>query len=93
MTAAFPCGCGVRRHLWKPVHVDVLISVVLGVVALIILIVWIMSVLGVGQQFLEPVTGLFGAPFIRLSRKINDAGRERSIEKLPPDVPPPPPAL
>ena len=71
---------------------DVLISVVLGVVALIILVVWIVSALGIAQQFLEPLVGLFGAPFLRLSRKINDARRERSIKKLPPDVPPPPPA-
>jgi hypothetical protein len=72
--------------------VDVLISVVLGVIALLVLVVWIMSAIGVGDQFLEPLIGVLGAPFIRLSRRINAARRERSIKKLPPDVPPPPPA-
>ena len=73
-------------------RVDLVISVVLGVAALIILVVWIMSALGVGQQVFEPLVGVFGTPFIRLSQKINAARRERRIRKLPPDVPPPPPA-
>jgi hypothetical protein len=76
----------------ETMHVDVLISVVLGVVALIVLVVLLMSALGVGQQFLEPIIGVLGSPVIRLSRRINAARRERAIKKLPPDVPPPPPA-
>ena len=71
---------------------DVLISVVLGVVVLVILIVWITFALGVGQQVFESLIGILGAPIIRLSRKINAGRRERAIKKLPPDVPPPPPA-
>jgi hypothetical protein len=70
---------------------DVLISVVIGVFVLLVLAVLIISSIGVGEQFLDPVIGVLGAPIIRLSRSINAARRERSIKKLPPDVPAPPP--
>jgi hypothetical protein len=46
--------------------------------------------LGVGEHAFDWVTGLLGKPAIRLSRRINAARRERSLAKLPPDVPPPP---
>jgi hypothetical protein len=71
---------------------DVLFSGVLGALAFVVLVVWVMSTVGIGEHILNPLIGLFGAPFIRLSRSVNNARRERSIKKLPPGVPPPPPA-
>jgi hypothetical protein len=72
--------------------VDLLISLVLGVAVLVVLAILIMSALGVGEQFLDPIVGVLGAPVIRLSQRINTARRERALRKLPPGVPPPPPA-
>jgi hypothetical protein len=69
-----------------------MISGALGLIAFAGLILWIMSVLGIGEQFLNPFIGVFGGPIIRLSRRISASRRERSIKRLPPSVPPPPPA-
>ena len=71
---------------------DALISVVLGVIVLVVLAVLVLTWLGVGDQFLNPVIGVVGRPVVWLSRRINAARRERAIRKLPPGVPPPPPA-
>lgn len=71
---------------------DVLISVALGVIALVVLTVLIMVALGVGDEFLDPVIGVLGKPVVRLSRRINATRRDRAVRKLPPDVPPPPSA-
>jgi hypothetical protein len=71
---------------------DALISIVLGVVVLVVLAVLVLTWLGVGDQFLNPVIGVAGRPVIRLSRRINAVRRERAIRRLPPDVPPPPPS-
>jgi hypothetical protein len=68
---------------------DVVISVVIGVVALVVAAAWALTSLGVGSSFIEPVTGVLG---IRLSRRINAVRRWRSLRKLPPDIPPPPPS-
>jgi hypothetical protein len=68
---------------------DVVISVVIGVVALVVAAAWALTSLGVGSSFIEPVTGALG---IRLSRRINAVRRRRSLRKLPPDIPPPPPS-
>jgi hypothetical protein len=66
---------------------DLLISVVLGILLLVVLAVWIMSAARVGEQFLDLVMGVLGAPIMRLTRSISAARRERSIKKLPPGVP------
>jgi MFS superfamily sulfate permease-like transporter len=71
---------------------DLLIGVVFGIVGLAILTVWIMLTFGFGEQFLSPLIAVLGAPVVRLGRHINAVRRERSIKKLPPGVPPPPPA-
>lgn len=76
---------------WKLVRMDLLISGVLGVIAFVVLVVWVMLSLGMGEQILNPLIGLFGAPVIRLSRRVSAARRNRSIKRLPPAVPPPPP--
>jgi hypothetical protein len=72
--------------------VDLVISGVLGLIALVVSVVWIMSVVGIGEQFHNPLIGLLGAPIIWLSRRISAVRRERSINRLPPGVPPPPAA-
>jgi hypothetical protein len=66
------------------------ISVIVGVIAVVFVLAWLAMNLGVGEHALDWLAGLFGAPAIRLSRRINAARRRRSIAKLPPDVPPPP---
>ena len=71
---------------------DAVIAVVLGVLALLLLAALILINLGVGEQLLQPIVAFLGYPVIRLARWINAVRRERSISKLPPDVPPPPPS-
>jgi hypothetical protein len=68
---------------------DVLISLAIGIVAFLVLGALVLAALGVGANQIDPVTGL-GA--IWLSRRINAARRRRSIDRLPPGIPPPPPA-
>jgi len=68
------------------------ISGALGLIAFAVLVVWIMSVLGIGEQFFNLFIGIFGAPIIWLSRRISTGRRERSIRTLTPGVPAPPPA-
>jgi hypothetical protein len=72
------------------IGVDLLISLVLGVVVLVILAVWIMSAVGIGAQFFDPLVAFVGAPVIWLSRSMKAIRRKRSINKLPAGVPPPP---
>jgi hypothetical protein len=71
------------------IRMDLLVSLVLGVVVLVILAVWIMSAIGIGEQLFEPLVAFLGAPVIWLSHIINAVRRKRSIKKLPPGVPPP----
>jgi hypothetical protein len=66
------------------------VSVVLGVLALMVVIAWIAVSLGIGEQFVQPLIAFFGYPVIRLTRVIAARRRERSIRRLPPGVPPPP---
>jgi hypothetical protein len=61
---------------------DLLIIGVLGPVAVLVAILWILSVLGIGEQLLNVLVAIFGAPFIRLSRTISSARRDRSIHLL-----------
>jgi hypothetical protein len=67
---------------------DVLISVVIGIAALIVLGAVVLNALGIGAPQIDPVSGLGG---IWLSRRINSARRQRSLKRLPSSVPPPPP--
>jgi hypothetical protein len=67
---------------------DVLISVVIGIAALIVLGALVLNALGIGANQIDPVSGLGG---IWLSRRINAARRKRSLKRLPSSVPPPPP--
>lgn len=71
---------------------DVVISVILGVLVVMLLAAWISFNLGVGEQFLQPFVAFLGYPVIRLVRRIEANRRERSIRKLPPGIPPPPPS-
>jgi len=61
-----------------------------GAVLLVLVLAFVALQLGIGEQFLEPIIALLGKPFILVSRRINEARRERAIRKLPPDIPPPP---
>jgi hypothetical protein len=69
---------------------DVLISLVLGAVVLVILGVWVMSAVGIGAQFFDPLVAFLGAPVLGLSRRMKTLRRKRGIKKLPAGVPPPP---
>src|SRR3954451_6201903 len=71
-------------------RMDLLVSLVLGVVVLVVLAAWIMSASGIGEQFFNPVLGVLGAPFIWLSRRMNVVRRKRNVKRLPSDVPAPP---
>jgi hypothetical protein len=72
--------------------VDVVISVVLGVLVVMLLAAWISLNLGVGEQFFQPLVAFLGYPVIWLVRRIEARRRERRIRKLPPNIPPPPPS-
>jgi hypothetical protein len=69
--------------------VDLLISLIIGIAALVVAGALVMAALGIGANHIDPVSGLGG---LWLSRRINAARRRRSIKRLPPDVPTPPPA-
>lgn len=72
------------------IRMDLLVSLMLGVVVVVILAGWIMSAVGIGERFLDPFVAVVVAPAIWVSRNINARRRKRSIARLPSDVPPPP---
>jgi hypothetical protein len=68
---------------------DVLISLVLGIVVLVVVVALVMHSLGASAHFLDPM----GAVVVWCSRGARAVNRRRARTKpLPPGVPPPPPS-